>query len=187
MTVHAPFNFVTLSNFVHTIDTPEDAVRISHDVPFTDGLSGEFDITITAHSKILIGGKRGKHPKDNVQTVEPFQLPDGTYAIPERTLRGMIRNVLEIAAFGRMKFVDDKRFGIRDLTDAAIPYYRSRIIGNVAAGELWFDGREEKPGWKITPCSFARVRFADLEAIKVRSGIKDAIDWKERATAENSL
>lgn len=184
MTVHAPFNFVPLSNFVYATDQPEDVARISHDIPFAEGISGEFDITITAHSEVLIGGKRGNHPKDNIQTVEPFQLPDGTYAIPERTLRGMVRNVLEIAAFGQMKFVDAKRFGIRDLTDAAMPYYRDRIVNKVAAGWLWFDGRGEKPGWKITPCDFARVAFAELDAIKARSGIKSDINWKERKDAE---
>lgn len=178
MTVHAPFNFVTLSNFVYF---PKWGDKISHDVPFEDGICGEFDITITAHSKLLIGGKRGKHPKDGIQTVEPFQLPKGPYAIPESTLRGMIRNVLEIAAFGQMKLVDDKRYGIRDLTDAALPYYRKRIINKVRAGWLWFDGRDQASHWKITPCEFARVSFTELDVIR---GRKD-IDWRKRENAEN--
>jgi CRISPR-associated protein (TIGR03986 family) len=183
MTVQAPFNFVTLSGWVYT---PDWADRISHDIPFSDGVSGEFGITITAHSKILAGGER--KTQNGIQTVEPFQLPGGTYAIPERSLRGMIRNVLEIAAFGRMKFADDKRFGIRDLTDAAKPYYRDRIVGKVKAGWLWFDGGNldgREPCWRIAPCDFARVTFADLNAIKAQKQINVDIKWSGRATAES--
>lgn len=173
MTVHAPFNFVTLSGWVYT---PEWADRISHDIPFSDGLSGEFDITITAHSKILMGGKR---KQGDIQTVEPFQLPDGTYAIPERSLRGMIRNVLEIAAFGRMKFADDKRFGIRDLTPSARAFYGDHITTRAPtgafkplslAGWLRFDPRTGR--WEIDECEFARIEHSDLAVCNGAFGTK---------------
>lgn len=174
MTVHAPYNFVTLSRFIYS---PPWKDRISHDIPFSDGLSGEFDITITAHSKILVGGERGK--QGDIQTVDFFRLPDGeghegkgTWAIPERSLRGMIRNVLEIASFGRMKYVHDRRLGVRDLTAPAKDFYGRRLFDSVGvgparvtpkveAGWLWFDGK----GWKITPCQWARVHFDELGLI----------------------
>ena len=181
MAIHAPYNFVALSRFIYE---PDWADRISHDVPFSDGLSGEFDITITARSKILIGGERGE--ENGIRTVEPSKLPDGTYAIPESSIRGMIRNVLEIAAFSRMQFVDDKRFGIRDLTDPAIPYYRRRIVNKVKTGWLWFDGaaaRQGEPGWRITPCSMARVRFEELAEIGKASRIAKPIAWSTKGDA----
>jgi CRISPR-associated protein (TIGR03986 family) len=182
MTVHAPYNFVTLSRFVYE---PPFGERISHDIPFSDGLSGEFDIEITAHSKILIGGERSK--TGEIETVAPFKLPDGAYAIPESSLRGMIRNVLEIAAFGRMQTIDDKRFGIRDLNDSAKPYYRDRIIKKGArAGWLWFDGASETPGWKITHCEMARVKFDMLEALSDNLGPSTrGIPWRSRGEAKD--
>ncbi len=200
MSVHAPYNFVPLSGFVHK---PEWAARASHDIPFQDGLSGSFQITITAESKILIGGKRGtqdavdqngniirdrKGRPVQIQTVHPYELPDGTYAIPERTLRGMIRNVIEIATFGRMQFADNKRYGIRDLTPAARKFYQERLVSssggnpvnvdiNVKAGWLKLDGNEIK----IIPCSMARVHFSELERLGAIDG--SALDRKSDAPA----
>ncbi|MBQ7691820.1 MAG: hypothetical protein IJT30_11620, partial [Muribaculaceae bacterium] len=51
-TLKAPFNFVPLSDKVYF---PAWADQISHDVPFSDGLSGELELTITAETPILVG------------------------------------------------------------------------------------------------------------------------------------
>ncbi|HFD17052.1 MAG TPA: hypothetical protein ENJ38_12220, partial [Rhodospirillales bacterium] len=48
--------------------------------------------------------------------VHPFRLPDGRYAIPGSSLKGLIRAVVEIAGFGRMRMVDDIRPGLRDIS-----------------------------------------------------------------------
>ncbi|RME82301.1 MAG: TIGR03986 family CRISPR-associated RAMP protein, partial [Zetaproteobacteria bacterium] len=72
----------------------------------------------------------------------------------------MIRNVLEIVAFGRMRFVDDRVMSLRDLTGPVKEQYRQRLAeSKVQAGWLAFeDGR-----WRITPCSYVRVPIELLE------------------------
>lgn len=179
MTVHAPFHFVPLSAFV--FKHPE-ADKISHDIPFRDGLCGSFKITIKAETDLLVGGKRTT--ENGVNVVNFFAVPGANgkpcYAIPESTLRGMIRNVLEIASFAQMRLADDKRFGIRDLSSGAHDFYQRRLIKSVnriapdhgknvdlkvKAGRLSFDGKD----WRITPCRYARIAFDGLVALNCRT------------------
>ncbi len=171
--IDAPYNFVPLSDWVHT---PDWGWQVSHDLPFRDGLSGHLDLLITAHSPILVGRdrRRGEEPSDDHPgQVHPFQLPDpdGRYAIPGTALKGMIRNVVEIASFSRMGMVDDRRLAIRDLTPGARPIYGSRMTETSGpntyrplskAGWLKFD--DSRNGWLIEPCEFARVERSDLLA-----------------------
>lgn len=119
MAITAPYNFVPLSRFVYF---PEWHAAVSHDLPFDDGVSGVLSFTVTARTPMLVGGdrKRGDH------TVHPFLLPDGRYAIPGSSLNGMIRSVIEIAAFGKFIRVDDRRLGVRDLSSGATLFYRDR-------------------------------------------------------------
>lgn len=188
MTLHAPYAFVPLSAWVYQ---PEWKDCVTQDLPFSDGLSGSFDIEITAHTPILCGvetNSRANHDGQDFDcsTIEFFRLPNGDFAIPGSTLRGMLRNVLEIVAFGRMHFVDDARFGVRDLVATADEYYARRLAPAqrqetgtgwsvrpaMRAGFLWFD-KNEKPGdqWKILPCEWARVPFAELSKLRKKA------DW----------
>ncbi|HIP12163.1 MAG TPA: TIGR03986 family CRISPR-associated RAMP protein, partial [Arcobacter sp.] len=85
---------------------PDWAEDVSHDVPFEDGESGEIDITITAKSPIFI--RDHKKP-------EQFCQHDGKYYIPGSSVKGMVRNVLEIMSFSKMKPFNDDTYAFRDL------------------------------------------------------------------------
>ncbi|NKI33905.1 TIGR03986 family CRISPR-associated RAMP protein [Wenzhouxiangella sp. XN79A] len=163
----SPYNFVPLHEEVYV---PEWWKEASHDVPFEDGLNAEIHYTLRARSPLLVGGPRtplnGKQP----QQVHPFQLGNGqqSYAIPGSSLKGMLRAVLEIAAFGRMRFVDDRALSVRDLTNKARSFYgelMSAQIGHkkykprVRSGWLELD---ETGAARITPCQYARVDHDDL-------------------------
>ncbi len=165
--IDAPYNFVRLSRFIFS---PPWQNAVSQDLPFKEGLSGSIPLTITAHTPILVGGQHGEG-----NPVHFFQLPDENgrwqYAIPGSSLRGMIRNVLEIAAFGKMSGVEDRRLGVRDLTSGARAFYGSVMTkGNprnsyeprVKAGWLSYDSNLAQ--WTISPCEFARVEHSDLKA-----------------------
>ena len=156
MAITAPYNFVPLSDLVYQ---PDWYNEVTHDIPFEDGLCGTLDIKVTAYTALLVA----KGTIDS--SAEPYRLPNDEYAIPGSSLRGMIRNVLEIASFGKMKNVDDKRYGVRDLYS---PFYQeklSRELGNneyesqTKSGFLQFS--EGK--WSITPCEYARVEHCLLE------------------------
>lgn len=112
--IKAPFNFVPLSEKVFF---PDWADRISHDVPFEDGMSGVIDIELKAITPMFV---RNGHTKEQAENKAPEYVtfsksPDGRYFIPSTTIKGAIRNALEILSFGKMSRITDKRYSIRDL------------------------------------------------------------------------
>lgn len=176
--LHAPYNFVPLSRWIYL---PDWADQVSHDIPFEDGICGHLDISITAHSPILVGQEQ-----DRDRPLRFHRLPDGTPAIPGSSLRGLIRNVIEIAAFGKLRYFDNQRFGVRDLTNGAIPFYRqylTRDRGNQTyeplskAGWLRFtDGQ-----WQLIPCEHARVEHHELRTHLGKDWVK--ISKQDRPSA----
>ncbi|MGN7613479.1 TIGR03986 family type III CRISPR-associated RAMP protein [Magnetococcales bacterium HHB-1] len=165
--IYAPYNFVSLSNWVFS---PHWAKRASYDIPSKEGLSGILDVEIKAHTPILIGGE-GKETDEKEQRtiVEFFKMPDKdkTPAIPGTSLKGMIRNVIEIITFSKMKIIDDKRYGLRDISGRYVKeVYASHMIGQ-KAGFLRMkpDGSAE-----IIPCDYVRLSHVDLENYLKKQG-----------------
>lgn len=153
MTIQAPYRFVPLSKL---IVLPEWGNQVSHDKPFKDGICGELDILLTAQSDICVGGEQIPATKDNAGIVKFFTTPDGKPAIPASSLKGMLRNVLEIATFSRFKQVEDQKLGVRDISESDNFY--AEKMKNQKAGWLKFNGKK----WIITPCSFYRVHQQDI-------------------------
>lgn len=125
--ITAPYNFVPLNSEVFY---PSWAEQISHDVPFSDAESGEIDITITAKSPIFIRDSKNK---------EQFCNHNGEYYIPSTSIKGMIRNVLEIMSFSKMSFLSDTRYSIRDLKYTK---YMDRIKKDIRCGWLYNEGNK---------------------------------------------
>jgi len=112
--ITAPFNFVPLSEKVFF---PDWADSVSHDIPFEDTQSGSIDISITAKSPIFIRN----HSSDRANPSTEFCNHNGEYYIPSSSVKGMIRNVLEIMSFGKItidKKVHTKTMSIRDMTNS---------------------------------------------------------------------
>ena len=172
--IPSPYNFVPLPDWVYL---PEWGAQVSHDLPFRDGLSGEVHYTLTTDTPLLVGGSDRSAPSDDDPgEVKPFYIAhEDRYAVPGSSLKGMLRAVVEIAGFGRMRMVDDARYGVRDLTPGAKTFYGDRMTRQVSkrcfercfeprvrAGWLRFDGAQGC--WRIAPCEFARVDHDDLSA-----------------------
>jgi len=106
--ITAPFNFVPLNEKVFFPPWTDD---VSFDIPFEDGESGVIDITIIAKSPIFI-----RNSKDD----EKFCNYNGIYYIPCSSVKGMVRNVLEIMSFGKLDKhnYDDNTYAVRDLSSA---------------------------------------------------------------------
>lgn len=132
--IRAPFNFVPLNNEVFF---PDWADKISHDVPFSDGISGQIELTITAETPIFIGDGKSDDP-NNHDPLRFAQLPDGRYFIPGTSLKGAIRNVLEVLSFGKMSRVQNRRFSVRDLRDQAYTEFLKQR--DIHCGWMWLDG-----------------------------------------------
>lgn len=117
----APYRFVPLSK---DIVSPHWADAVSHDIPFEDGVTGSIEVELTAHSDIFVSN--GKQ-KEDVNEVLEFSNFDGKYFIPATSLKGMIRNVMEIISFGGMKRkVKNNKypFAIRSISH---PQYRNEV------------------------------------------------------------
>lgn len=155
--VSTPYRFVPLSRLVLL---PDWADRVSHDHPFRDGVCGELRLQLHCHTPLCVGGKQQDSTETSAGKVSFYRTPDGQPAIPGSSLKGMLRNVLEIASFARFGKVQvqDQRLGVRDVTSSG-NFYMSAINPNTTeSGWLRFDHGQ----WTITPCSFSRIHQKDL-------------------------
>lgn len=139
--IKAPYNFVPLENRAFY---PSWANHISQDIPFEDGVSGSIEYTIEAKTPIFVrnGYTDREHPDSTFSKTH-----DGKFFIPGTSIKGEIRNVLEILSFGKMTQVQDARFGIRDLSNNPEGRFYRQKIQNVHCGWLYKrlakDGSEE--------------------------------------------
>jgi CRISPR-associated protein (TIGR03986 family) len=139
--IHAPFNFVPLTEKVFF---PDWADQISHDIPFEDGTSGILQLKITAQTPVFVRNGHTKQDADaKNETYTSFsKTDDGKYFIPASSLKGSIRNVLEILSFSKMSKVDKKRYSIRDLY---YPKYMKKLTqDNVRCGWLYIDEKNNQ-------------------------------------------
>lgn len=155
MTIQAPYRFVPLSNLVVL---PDWASKVSHDKPFKDGICGELEISITTHGEMCLGGEQVAATIQEAGQVRFYRTPDDKVAIPGSSLKGMVRNVLEIATFSRFKQVQDQKLGVRDISEANNFYAKEIVSKPVSSGWLKF----EKGEWVIYPCRFARVHQKEI-------------------------
>lgn len=131
--IRAPFNFVPLAEKVYL---PDWADKISQDVPFSDGVSGCIDLTITAMSPIFIRNGHTKEEaeigkeaafnafenRNNPQLMEEaMQMPYNQFCnvgghsfIPSTSIKGEVRNILEILSFSRMRVDINAKFAQRE-------------------------------------------------------------------------
>jgi len=190
MTIKSPYNFVPLNDIVVF---PEWGDQVSHDIPFSDGESGEIKVKITLESEAYIrnGGIWNDYDKKNLdsESQEFFSVTKNgksRYAIPGTSIKGVLRNVLEIASFGKMNKVADHRYSIRDLYDSRYTSKMTLKNNNIIYSKVksgWLTNE-----WKIVPCEFARVELTDLENYhdsrirdlgKKQSSIKKYQKWGE--------
>lgn len=116
MIIKSPFNFVPI---VDQVVSPDWADEISQDIPFSDGVSGTIALSITADSPIYI--RNGQLNKEEDSKDKDYSFSHVTtsmgnrYFIPGTSIKGEVRNIMEIMSYGKM-FVDDRaRFARRDL------------------------------------------------------------------------
>lgn len=153
--ISAPYNFVPLSD---KVIFPEWSQNVSMDKPFEEGISGVIDYEVVAQTDILIGTERApKSDGKNDNNARFFTLDaNGKQAIPGTSLKGMIRNVLEIATFSKFT-TQNKRYSLRDFN--AKQDYSEKLRNNVKQGFLSFQNGQ----WVLTPCDMARVHHDAIE------------------------
>lgn len=115
--IRSPFNFVPLGERVFF---PDWAGDVSHDVPFSDGVSGRIDLTITALSPIFV--RNGAERNEGKAVDFSHVVDEGVgrrFFIPATSIKGEVRNLMEILSFAKMEVDTRARFARRDLTPKA--------------------------------------------------------------------
>lgn len=150
--IKAPYNFVPLAQ---NVVFPEWASQISIDRPFEDGISGTIEVKYVAQTPVFIG-----NGKDDDKPIKSYQAANGKYAIPGSTLRGMLRNVIEIVSFSKFNRVSNATLSLRDLTAGGKEIYRKEFSKNqVNGGWLIF----ENGRWVVYPVKYHRIKDDKIE------------------------
>ncbi len=160
MEVKSVYNFVPAPK-ESEVFKPDWADQVSHDLPFSDGESGEIEIKITAETPIFI---RNGHSKDNESNEFSHYVIDGKkkYFIPATSLKGMFRNVLEIITASKLNpdLVNNDRYSFRDLTPGSL-YMKNYKSNKVQAG--WLTQKEDGK-WEIKKCkSFYLIHHTEVD------------------------
>jgi RAMP superfamily. len=103
-----PYSFVPLNNKVYYLNKKEiNEINNAHEIPFKESLSGKIEVKFISKTPFCVKGGRNSLDNTNV---------NDKYFIPATSLKGMIRNVLEIVSMSNIKnSIDDKRYSMRDL------------------------------------------------------------------------
>ncbi|HRQ28793.1 MAG TPA: TIGR03986 family CRISPR-associated RAMP protein [Saprospiraceae bacterium] len=182
--IKSPYNFVPAPK-ENEVFTPGWAAHVLHDMPLSEEAeSGEIEFTIQAETPIFI---RNGHSKEDHEVFEKwrdhhncdetklspsekekldrylaFSNYNGQYFIPATSIKGMLRNVMEIMSFAKLdpKLVNDDRYSHRDLTDGSL--YRDIYDTNkINCGWL----KIEKDGnWIIEDCGKPlRISYDEID------------------------
>lgn len=144
--IHAPYHFVPLSSWIYM---PEWAHLVSHDHPFEQGLSGIINVELHNLTPLLVGGETRRNDNTPAQVCWARD-PDGKPLIPGTSLKGMLRNVLEIATFGKFDRIDDHRFGYRDISNSDTRYSQTIMDSQVQAAWIKYDADSKQ--WTLRKC-----------------------------------
>ncbi len=120
--VGAPYNFVGFSD-----KTIEVEGQISHNDTSSDLYSGEIVYEITAKTPINVGTGADKNTK-----VDGFyKNANGKYAIPGSTVRGLIRNNVQVLSLSSMnEDIDDYTMMYREVAAGADKDLYNETLGN---------------------------------------------------------
>lgn len=139
----SPYNFVPLNSKVYI---PDWYNLVSQDIPFEDGEDGYIELTWHNDSPLFI---RDKDKDDDEHA--PMNI-NGRYFIPGSSIKGMLRNVLSILAFGKMQEGEqykDRFFGHREFnTKLSEGKKYQELMGKVKFGWLQKDGED----FYLYPC-----------------------------------
>lgn len=143
--IKSPYNFVPLNKQVYIPDWWD---KVSHDIPFEDGIDGSIEVTWKNISPLFIRdasvgkGEFSMHIADQNGTRR--------YFIPGASLKGMLRSVISILSFGKMEQYENQYFGHRDF-DTKLPEGRkyAKNMENIKFG--WLEKQPDET-FVLYPC-----------------------------------
>jgi CRISPR/Cas system CSM-associated protein Csm3 (group 7 of RAMP superfamily) len=189
---HAPYNFVPLNSQVVSIPREEIPAFMEKEnkrkfnTYWKDRKTGWIQLDIETKTPIYIRDtlnpkemqiKQKSENDDKKKGIKKryinsdFFSPGGSFQIPGSSLRGMVRNILEIVSFGKFENFDDQRLYYRGLAD------RSNLRTEYQQKMSSYDSKGRKPLYKanagilkkdgmdyyITPTSYKPVSIEKRE------------------------
>lgn len=117
--IKAPFNFVPLADKVFF---PKWADQVSQDLPFSDGLDGYLTVELTAKTPVFVrnGHSKAEGESKSGNYASAAITHDGRYYLPATSVKGMVRNILEILSYGKMNVDDKAMFAQREWDNTSL-------------------------------------------------------------------
>ena len=157
MKITAPYNFVPLNEKVFY---PSWSEQVTQDLPFSDSEDGVIEVKIKNVSPLFTrDGALNEHSAH-------IMGKDGKrhYFIPGTTIKGMLREIIEIMSFGKMqedKDFQNRWYGYRDVANSHNKRINFKYLNTVKQGRPgWLSKKGE--GYIFTPCD------GQLEKIKCK-------------------
>lgn len=119
----APYNFVPINDLV--VPFQDNSTHDNYDLNLH---SGYIVLHIETITPIFIRGEGNKN-----------LLIEGKPILPGSSLRGMVRNLVEICSYSKMKFFNDKRLFFRSFDSSNLQKKYTAIQTDTSAGFLFFD------------------------------------------------
>ena len=155
--IKSPYNFVPLNKQVYI---PNWWNKVSHDIPFEDGIDGWIEVTWQNISPLFIrdasvdNGEFSMHINENGSR---------RYFIPGSSLKGMLRSVISILSFGKMEQYNNQYFGHRDF-DTKLPKGReyAKLMKDVKFG--WLEKHPDET-YVLYPCKgkYEKIPFSEVK------------------------
>lgn len=180
-----PYSFVPLADAPCFL-SDEDAIRLmfAQDIPYSDGKCGHIDVHFKAETPVCV-----KHDSKSPDSINIR----GRYFIPGSSVKGMLRNVLEILSMSNIRNVmADDRYSMRDLGKNSRYSLKAETEDGEKAGG-------QKPGFLfmindeffIMPCSgkAVQVHYADMPEHLRRTlqNSKAKVEEKYKASGNNGV
>ncbi len=166
MSVKSVYNFVPAPK-EDEVFKPDWADQVSHDLPFSDGESGEIELKITAETPIFIrnGHAQGKETAEFSHYVN--SKGEKQYFIPGPSLKGMFRNVLEIISNSKLSQLNNHRHAVRqiiknkdDVMDEGYELSKDEVKKKIKCGYLIRHGEK----YYIHSCGKPlKIRYTDID------------------------
>ena len=104
-TAHAPYNFVPFSDKKPLLPYSSEADLPAHDKIMPDLKTGEIHITLQAETPVFVSD--GSKTQQGKQALHFFRRTNGDLAIPSSSIRGMVRENMQILGYGRIQTEED--------------------------------------------------------------------------------
>lgn len=174
--IKMPYNFVPLNEKVYY---PQWSGEVSFNYPFSDGISGEIDIKIKAVTPVFVrdSEKDENDPDKKSEEFCHFVDKEGKkhYFIPGSSVKGMIRNIVEVISYSKI-MCQDKKLSYRKFNRA---YKNNMNVNNIYHGWLVVENGE----WKIKSLGkvgkSCRISYKELERILDRDEVAKIKKAKE--------